>query len=146
MAQAIRVSYKGLDGKPHEAFIQPLCGRDGVTVMHLVLGAIGGSLDVETLKAVSVGDSAGLTALIAKLLQAVSPDTFWSIASKLLRYSTIDLKECKDLDAFDGFDGHFSDIYPLVLEALKANYPDFFAVMARSGSTDGIDREAPAKS
>lgn len=134
----IKIVYRGIDGASHEAFIQPLKRRDGVEVLHLVLSAVGASLDADTLGAVAKGDNSALIAIVGRLIKSVSFDDMWKIANKLLRFSVIDLKECNDLDQFDGFNGHFADVYSLVFEALKVNYPDFFGMMGRKDSEESI--------
>lgn len=122
MDGAIKVIYKGLDGTAHEAFIQPLKRKEGVLVLHKLI-AVFGALE---------------TGQIGEALKTLDGETFWDMASKLLRYSTIDLKECKDLDSFDGFNTRFGDLYALVFEALKANYPDFFGAMGLNDLTKSI--------
>lgn len=115
---ALKVTYKGLNGVSHEAYIQPLVRKDGVIVFHQIL---------EVLGSFESGD-------LSTVLKTLDGEKFWALACKLLRYSTIDLKECKDLNEFDGFDGKSPDLYALVIEALKANYPDFFALMKKGTS------------
>lgn len=134
----IKVDYKGIDGALHEAFIQPLKRKDGVEVLHLILGALGGSLTTDTIAELSKGNTAAIFALVGKLIQGIAFEDFWKIADKLLRFAVIDSKQCDSLDNYDGFNGHFADLYALVFEALKVNYPDFFGAMGLNGSTESI--------
>lgn len=136
--ERINVVYKGVDGAAHAAFITPLARKEGFAVLHTVLSTIAGSVDQEVLRGMSGGgvDPGAIVAFVSNAIRAIDFDTFWGVASKLLRYATIDLKECKDLDSFDGFNGAFADLYPLVFAALKANYPDFFGLMGRGGSLE----------
>jgi hypothetical protein len=111
--ERLKISYKGINGALHVAFLTPLVRKDAILVHHIIL---------EVLGSFETGD-------LTNVLKTLDGEKFWALACKLLRYSTIDLKECKDLAEFDGFDGKSSDLYPLVIEALKANYPDFFEAM-----------------
>jgi len=124
--ERIKITYKGLNGATHDAFITPLVRKDAILVHHTIL---------EVLGSFESGD-------LSNVLKTLDGEKFWALACKLLKYATIDLKECKDLDTFDGFDGKSSDIYPLVIEALKANYPDFFEVM-KSGLSGLIGSIGP---
>lgn len=116
----IKINYAGIDGTAHEAYITPLMRKEGVIVLHTLLNVASDFSDFG-----------------AAFLRNLDGEMFWDMACKLLRYSTIDLKECKDLNTFDGFNTRFSDLYALVFEALKANYPDFLAAMPESDSTEG---------
>jgi hypothetical protein len=114
----IEIKYKSLDGTEHSAFIWPLVRIEGVKVIHKVMSVLGG---------LTLGGN------ITAALQALDFDTFLSIAKPLLRNATIDLVECKDIETFDGFNQRYLDLYILVFEALKVNYPDFFSVIGRIG-------------
>lgn len=125
-AERIKINYAGIDGSPHEAYITPLMRKEGVLVLHKLIESFA---DVD-FSNVGMG-----------LLRNLDGETFWEMACKLLKYSTIDLKECKDLNLFDGFNTRFSDLYALVFEALKANYPDFLG----EAIPDPIDSTGPVK-
>lgn len=118
----IEIKYKSLDGKEHEAFIWPLKRKEGIKVLHTLIQTIGGLV---------------LGSDIFSILKAIDLDVFMSIANPLLRNAVIDLKECKDLESFDGFNGSFTDVYVLTFKALEANYPDFFGLLAK-GDSGGI--------
>jgi len=128
--ERIKLSYKRLNGEAVEVYITPLVRKDAILVHHQILEVLG------SFESGSLVD----------VLKTLDGEKFWALACKLLRYSTIGLKECKDLNDFDGFDGKSSDLYPLVIEAVKANYPDFFEMMKSglSGLTAFIGQGAEA--
>lgn len=120
MADAIKIQFQGLNGAMREAYIQPLTRKNGVYVLHKVLSVFG-----------NIDSNAGMMAVFKEL----DFDSLWDLASRMLTYAVIDGKQCKTLDDFDGFDGHFGDLYALVFEALQANFPDFFGRADRGDLT-----------
>lgn len=118
----IKITYTGFDGADHEAFIYPLKRKEGILVYHRMMSVFA-SLQ---------GDNA------IAIFKAMSGEDLIYFCETLLRYATIDSKEFKGLDSFDGFNGHFEDIYTIVFKCLEINFPDFFAKMGESdliGST-----------
>jgi hypothetical protein len=136
----LKFAYKSLDGSMHEVFVQPLKRNEGVFVLHTLLAKLASSLDMTMLGELTPTNLGPIVDFVARVFKNLEYDVFWQIATKLLRYSTIDNKECKDLESFDGFNGRFTDLYIVVFNALKVNYPDFFGLMGRGGSTESTDQ------
>lgn len=117
-SKQIEIKYKSLDGTEHSAFIWPLVRIEGARVLHEIISVVGGA---------TLGND------LSSMLQRLEFTVFLSIAKPLLRNAVIDLKECKDLESFDGFNGHYLDLYILVFEAIKVNFPDFFQLLEKIG-------------
>ena len=99
-SKQIEIKYKSIDGTEHSAFIWPLVRKEGIKVIHSVLKVVGGA---------TLGND------ISKILEELDYDVFMNIAKPLLRNATVDLKECKDIEEFDGFNGHYLDLYILTV-------------------------------
>lgn len=120
----IKITYRGFDDTEHEAFIYPLKRKEGILVLHKVIAAFA-SLESGDLKSA---------------FNALDFDTLWDLASRMLRFSTIDGRECKDIEQTDLFNGHFEDLYIVTFKCLEANYPNFFAKMGLGDLTASIPR------
>lgn len=120
----ILCKYVGVDGVSHEASITPLVRAEGFRVFHTMIGWFQ-----------SADESAASNPLA--LFATIDPDEFWKVARMLFKGSVIDLKQCPDLDSFDGFNGsRIADLYSAVMAAFEVNFPDFFR--AKQDSTGSI--------
>lgn len=111
----LEIKYTGFDGREHKANLVPLKQKPAMLLLHRFNLAIAGVLASMQSKSDMKG-----------ALEALSPEMLWSMAEELLTAALIDNHEVKRLEDFEPLMGHVEDLYILVFEAMKANYPDFF--------------------